>query len=357
MSDLPGNPNMKKAEFAACLTKPVRQSQLLDAIVSAFPQAAVSAGKSGPSEPSAPATNGGPLKILNQDAKILLAEDNEINQEVAREILSIAGCKIDIAENGRLALEAVRKQHYDIVLMDCQMPEMDGFTATKQIRELEKQGGVFARRGTRLPIIALTANAIKGDRELCLETGMDDYLSKPIEPKQLVELINSFLSAATSGQAAPVPSPRVEESPAPGPRPQEAPASVPQEAPEALQESKSTTGSEDSKAPFDIPALLQRCMGKEEFVQRILEKFKVKAVKDLEELEGHVRNTDAQKIAFVSHGLKGTAANLCAEGLRQAALELEQIGKAADFSRVEDSLERVRREIGLCVDFLAKSPL
>jgi Amt family ammonium transporter len=356
MSDLPGNPNMKKAEFAACLTKPVRQSQLLDAIVSAFPQAAVSAGKSGPSEPAAPATNDGPLRILNQDAKILLAEDNEINQEVAREILSIAGCKIDIAENGRLALEAVQKHHYDIVLMDCQMPEMDGFTATKQIRELEKQGGVFARRGTRLPIIALTANAIKGDRELCLDAGMDDYLSKPIEPKQLVELINSFLSAATSGQAAPVPSPRVEGSPAPLPKPQEAPASVPQEAPEALQESKSTTGSEDSKAAIDMPALLQRCMGKEEFVQRILEKFKVKAVKDLEELEGHVRNTDAQKIAFVAHGLKGTAANLCAEGLRQAAFELEQIGKAADFSRVEDSLDRVRREIGLCVEFLAKSP-
>jgi Amt family ammonium transporter len=356
MSDLPGNPNMKKGEFAACLTKPVRQSQLLDAIVSAFPLAAVSAGKNGRGEPSAPVTKDGPLKILNQDAKILLAEDNEINQEVAREILSTAGCKIDIAQNGQLALEAVRKEHYDVVLMDCQMPEMDGFTATKQIRELEKQGEVFARRGTRLPIIALTANAIKGDRELCLDAGMDDYLSKPIEPKQLVQLINSFLSPAASGQAAPVPPPEMKEPPAPLPRTPEAPANVPPEAPEASQENQAADWA-DPKAPFDIPALLQRCMGKEEFAHRILEKFKIKAAQDLQDLESHVRNTDAQKIAFTAHGLKGTAANLCAEGLRQAAFELEQIGKAADFLRVEDSLERVRREIALCVDFLAKSPL
>jgi Amt family ammonium transporter len=346
MSNLPGDPNLKKEEFAACLTKPVRQSELLDVIVSAFPAAAKSGRKSRAGDPSAGATNNGPLKIIYQDAKILLAEDNEINQEVAREILSIAGCNITIAEDGRLALEAVQKEHYDIVLMDCQMPEMDGFTATKQIRELEKQGGVFARYGTRLPIIALTANAIKGDRELCLAAGMDNYLTKPIEPKQLVELINSILSVAPHDKAAPAPLPSTEQ----------APADQEPEAPRAPQEIVSTAP-EDSRSPIDIPALLQRCMGKEDFVQRILQKFKVKALKDLEELEEYVRNTDAQKIAFVAHGLRGTAANLCADGLRQAAFELEQIGKTADFSRVEDSIERVRREIGLCVEFLTKTPL
>src|SRR5208337_1872824 len=91
---------------------------------------------------------------------------------------------------------------------------MDGFTATKQVRELEKQGKVFTSLGTRLPIIALTANAIKGDREVCLDAGMDDYLSKPIEPRQLVAVINSFLSAATTGPAAPAPPPKTEEPPA-----------------------------------------------------------------------------------------------------------------------------------------------
>ena len=131
--------------------------------------------------------------------RVLLAEDNEINQIVASEVLTKSGYRCEVVDNGQKAVAAVQRERFDIVLMDCQMPLLDGFDATRLIREQEAAQGAGCRR---LPIIALTANAMKGDRERCLEAGMDAYASKPINPAELLGTIERLLHAGLDAAKA-----------------------------------------------------------------------------------------------------------------------------------------------------------
>ncbi len=126
--------------------------------------------------------------ITKPNTKVLLAEDNKANQKVVVSILRKAGCEIDVADNGEEAVQKFQENHYDMVLMDCQMPLMDGFEATARIRAMDEPT-------CRIPIIALTAQAMKGDKKRCLTCGMDDYLSKPIERQDLIDLINKYTSS------------------------------------------------------------------------------------------------------------------------------------------------------------------
>jgi osomolarity two-component system sensor histidine kinase NIK1 len=118
---------------------------------------------------------------------ILLAEDNEINQKIIQYSLNNAGFNVDIAQNGQEAIDMYHKNNYDLVLMDVQMPVLDGYEATAHIREME----ATVLNGSRIPIVALTANAMKGDREKCLDAGMDEYLSKPFTPDDLIGIIHT----------------------------------------------------------------------------------------------------------------------------------------------------------------------
>jgi signal transduction histidine kinase/ActR/RegA family two-component response regulator len=128
------------------------------------------------------------------DANVLLVEDNRINQLVARKMLDNLNCQVDCAANGLEAITATSSIQYDVILMDCQMPEMDGYTATEEIRKLEKESG------TRIPIIALTANAMKGDRERCLACGMDDFITKPINIDTLRQTLHKWLDTPEPDQ-------------------------------------------------------------------------------------------------------------------------------------------------------------
>ncbi|MGD0201166.1 MAG: response regulator [Bryobacteraceae bacterium] len=169
--------------IAACLTKPVKQSDLLGTIGRVLSKGATAATPHAPADvPTAP---GPPLRVL-------LAEDNLVNQRLVTRLLELRGHTVDIAGNGRLALTALDRQQYDLVLMDVEMPEMDGLQATAFIREKEKRAG-----GGRLPIAAMTAHAMKGDRERCLEMGMDAYISKPIHAQELYALLESLRAAET----------------------------------------------------------------------------------------------------------------------------------------------------------------
>ena len=175
------------------LTKPFRQSQLYDCLANALNIAVPTA--SGGRQPEV-------KRRLSQDLRILVAEDNAVNQKLLLWLLEKAGCSADVAENGQKAVEALHLRPYDVVLMDWQMPEMDGFDATRAIRNYEMQvaqGGVrpapnssFAlaqSRNGRIPIVALTANVMSGDRQLCLDAGMDAYIAKPVRPEMLLEVI------------------------------------------------------------------------------------------------------------------------------------------------------------------------
>jgi CheY-like chemotaxis protein len=171
---------------SAYLMKPVRQSELHEAIARALG--------------SREQKGGTPLitRYCLQDVRdssahhsVLLVEDNAVNQRLAARLLEKRGHRVAVTANGREALDALEKSAYDLVLMDMQMPEMDGFEATAAIRERERF------KGDHIPIIALTAHAMKGDRERCLAAGMDGYLSKPIRPQELDELLQKYVVRRT----------------------------------------------------------------------------------------------------------------------------------------------------------------
>jgi CheY-like chemotaxis protein len=174
----------REAGFDAYLTKPIRELQVLDAVVSVLGRKReVAADTSVP-----PIITRHTIKERQQDKpRILLAEDNVVNQKVAMLHLRKLGYTAEVVNNGREALEAVEKTRYDLVLMDIQMPEMDGYQATQAIRRLKG-------RQSHIPIVAMTANAMKGDREKCLEAGMDDYMSKPIKVDKLKEKLSAWFS-------------------------------------------------------------------------------------------------------------------------------------------------------------------
>jgi CheY-like chemotaxis protein len=165
-------------EFAAILLKPIRQSALFDMLMGLFASKAGDAAK-----PAAERLALDPEMAARHPLRILLAEDNVVNQKLALRLLSQMGYRADVAANGLEVLQAVKRQPYDVIFMDVQMPEMDGLEATRHLcAEIPT--------GKRPCIIAMTANAMQGDREMCLDAGMDDYLSKPIRVDELVNALS-----------------------------------------------------------------------------------------------------------------------------------------------------------------------
>jgi CheY-like chemotaxis protein len=169
------------------LTSPISPSKLREALLSCQEHRrseGFSPSRSGDADSSA--------AIFNKrfEGRVLVAEDNKVNQELARRLLERLGCKVDLAGNGREAIQLVCSVKYDLIFMDCLMPEVDGLEATREIRR--------RHAGTRCPIIALTANARKEDRQLCLQAGMDDYLSKPVRAEDLAQMLERYLNLSNS---------------------------------------------------------------------------------------------------------------------------------------------------------------
>ncbi|MFZ0255028.1 MAG: response regulator, partial [Gammaproteobacteria bacterium] len=180
------------------LTKPIRRAQLFDAVTNAIANPATKAVRT---TAERAASGGAPLR-----GSVLLAEDNPVNRKVAVRALQNLGLAVEVAENGQAAIEATASSAFDLVLMDCQMPQLDGFEATAAIRAREKAEGT-----PRIPIIAMTALAMRGDRERCLAAGMDDYLSKPFKRDALVALLDHWLSGAIDTKTSPVPNSTAEQ--------------------------------------------------------------------------------------------------------------------------------------------------
>jgi len=301
----------REAGFGDLVTKPLRQSQLLDTVMRQV------VGK----KHVEPRTTSAAQRSRQQsNARILLAEDNEVNQFVARELLARAGYACDVVGDGEKAVEAVTTKPYDLVLMDCQMPLMDGFGATMEIRRREAEAPAPK---TRMPIIALTANALKGDREHCIECGMDDYLSKPLDSRQLIAAIERFLhrqpQLETGSEAA-------GNSPAPM--------------------------SSASEPPIDMKSLQDRCLGDPAFALHMLSLFAEQAPRQMAALSASILEADATRISRLAHGLKGSAANLSADMMSAHASKLEEMGRAAMFDGVQQTMEMLQAEMQRCMDFI-----
>jgi CheY-like chemotaxis protein len=249
--------------------------------------------KQPPEEPA-----GGPswkqlaLTPTRAGARILVAEDISSNREVAIAFLTKLGYRTDMVTNGAEALAAVQSVPYDLVLMDCEMPEMDGYEATRRIRIQETLAG----RG-RIPIVALTAHAISGDKAKCLEAGMDDYLSKPIEPQALaVTLARLLLPSPPSGKR------QGQESPPPHP----------------------------AQGVFDEKDLLGRLMGDRTLAGKLVAKFLHDTPALLLQLEERLEAGDLTETRRRSHGLKGAASTVSAGDLRDIALQMENAALTGD---------------------------
>jgi two-component system, sensor histidine kinase and response regulator len=294
----------RRSGIEAYLTKPVRQSELHDCLATLMG-----------SPPGRDTEDGASLvtrhslreRRLGAGARVLLAEDNEINQRVAAGMLEELGYHVEVAGDGRETLEALSRTPYDAVLMDVQMPEMDGYEATAEIRELE------AGSGRRTPIIAMTANAMQGDREKALDAGMDDYIPKPVKWDDLKAILERWV-------------PRGEGTPAPN------------------------GGDEIAGGGAANPAVLNRDMLEslrrlEEYepgiLSELVETFASSTPSRLADLRAAVAAEDAQGVEDIAHALKGAAGNMGAWRVSEICGQLEAMGGAGEMA--DDAPELLRR--------------
>ena len=237
---------------------------------------------------------------------------------------------VDLACNGVEAVEAVRNRQYDAILMDCQMPEMDGFEATRRIREMERVNLAVDRDTSPVLIVAVTANALKGDRDRCIAAGMDDYISKPLVPDTLVNAIESRLRSGSHMTSA---SECSEESTM---------------VPDGTDDNASLS---PAIAPaFNTEALCQRCLGNVDLIEKVLNQFQADANGLLDQLATLVEANDPGEVAKLAHLLKGMAANLSANELQQAACGLESLAREARLDAGGEVLAQLRSEVEHCLN-------
>jgi signal transduction histidine kinase/DNA-binding response OmpR family regulator/HPt (histidine-containing phosphotransfer) domain-containing protein len=332
---------LRKLGFAECVTKPIMQSSLLDALQLAVAGGVSEKPRQRMGRKDVPQVDAIP-RTAHKGARILLAEDNEINQQVALEVLAHAGYQCDAVGDGRQAVDAIRGTHYDLILMDCQMPEMDGFAATRQIRERERQ---MVQDAIPIPIIALTANAFKGEQERCIAAGMTDYLSKPFDPFQLVRTIEHYLDRVRVPNAVPEAMPASVEAPPEAPKvePTVEPVAEPA-APFVWNNEIEEQTNEELLPVVDFDSLLKRCLGNRELPKKLLQKFHARLPQELTQLAAAVTAGDCAQVSAQAHRLKGAAANLSAEPLREAAAELESLGRAGDLTGADVWVAKISAE-------------
>ncbi len=302
---------LKALGCAGYLLKPVKQQMLHDALFAVL------------GEGSLPLAGIVTRHSLSEQRRfglhVLLAEDNAINQKLAVVLLQKAGYSVDAVDNGLKAMEKVKTEHYNAVLMDVQMPEMDGFEATKQIRHWETP------LSRHIPIIAMTAHAMVGDRERCLEAGMDDYISKPIDPKALFDSLDRWIPGAQllaegAGRAV---------------------------------ETKDHVTIRSEGLPVDFEAALFRFGGDHDFMVEMCKKFAAGLPERLAEIRESVEANDAGKLGRLAHNLKGVALNFSAEPVAEIAAGLEEAVRNENLTDAQNLVEGLDRAIRSLREYLA----
>jgi two-component system, sensor histidine kinase and response regulator len=286
--------------LAGYVTKPVGQSELLDIVSAALGR---TAGRALRKESESDL----PLTPAKRALRILLAEDNVVNQKLAVLLLERRGHSVTVAGNGNEALAALQRQNFDACLMDVQMPELNGLETTAAIRSREN--------GTarHLPIIAMTAHAIKGDRDICLRAGMDAYLSKPVRADELYQAIETLVAGRAAG---------------------------------------ALSSSSLSHPPFDESEFLARMDGSHEVCVQIAEAFLDECPRLMAALGTALKEKDAPELASAAHALKGAIANFTGCTAFQSVVRLEQLAKEADLQLAAEALKRLDGEINMLLQSL-----
>ena len=345
----PGDARMcAELGFSAYLNKPVRGSELYDTLALVM----ADTGRRTPSSliitrHMARENQRRQSTLPRFSGRILLAEDNPVNQQVALGILKKMGLDADTVSNGHEALHALQTLPYDLVFMDVQMPEMDGLEATRELRRRENDAGMLgcwdagiettsSGTGTsvsinsripefqnpRIPVIALTAGAMRQDRERCLEAGMDDYLAKPINPVELAQVLERWLGRERSQES--------------GVRSQE------EKEGGWEREAKERRGEDVVLPVFDRDGFLDRCMGDEDLVREVVALFLDNLPQRIQELQAALDAGDAPAARMAAHTIKGMAANTCAEALRKVAGEIEDAAREGDLDAVRGRMDDIK---------------
>jgi two-component system, sensor histidine kinase and response regulator len=306
----------RQAGVASYLSKPVKQSELFDAIVTAR-RVTSKVGK--------PQVTGCDMRQLPSETEqtrplcVLLVEDNATNQMLAVTLLEKAGHTVETAQNGKEALAALASRCFDVVLMDVQMSEMDGFEATARIRALERS------TGAHIPIVAMTAHAMKGDRQRCLDAGMDGYVSKPVQPKALYEALASSTRSSTDAQ----------------------PMTLTREPADQMVRTQGTTAApaKASAGMLDRAALLARVGGRDDRLYAIIRIFLDESSTLMAELSDAMTGGDASRLKRAAHSLKGAVGIFGAPSVVEAAVRLESSGQADGLSGAGDAYNCLECEI------------
>jgi len=281
--------------FTARVNKPVKQGELGACLADIFGYAAMPGG----SLPEKPGRSI-PPRARRADYRLLVVEDNETNQEVAIGMLQQLGYgSVKVAGDGKQALEALERADFDLVLMDCQLPGMDGYEASRLIRQ-----PATPVRNHQVPIVAMTAHALAGDRQKCIAAGMNDYLSKPIRLDVLERVLEKWLSATAAETV------KLEEQAPLPPRPISA------------------------QAAFDGPDLLERLMGNSDLARRVVSRFLTGMPQQLAALSEALEHADGNSVRLAAHSIQGAAATAGGIELRETARRMEQLGKSGDVAAV-----------------------
>jgi CheY-like chemotaxis protein/HPt (histidine-containing phosphotransfer) domain-containing protein len=307
---------LHQAGFAAWLTKPIRQQQLHDCL-------SLLAGRTSAFKPQEEelVTRHTAREAQRHSVRILLAEDNPVNQAVALAMLQKLGYHADVVANGQEAIEALSRINYDLVLMDCQMPELDGFEATALIRS-----EASAVLNHDVPVIAMTANALAGDRERCIKAGMNEYLSKPVKQKELEQALDRWLATSESG-----PIMQLDAAPA-LPRPDAG----------------------DQLQLFDEQELLDRLDDNHPLLLEITSMASNDLPVRLQQMQQALISEDRAALRQAAHTIKGMAANLAAYRLQQVAGQLEGQAERADFHQLRLMATQVNQQVDTLLELLLK---
>ncbi|MFW6066229.1 MAG: response regulator, partial [Planctomycetota bacterium] len=322
----------KDVGVSAYLTKPVKQSMMLDTIVTVM--------GSDEDESEHDLVTRHSLRENSRKYNVLLAEDNPVNQKLAKRLLEKRGHRVTVACNGREVLENLERseQNFDVILMDVQMPEMSGFEATSAIRSQEEE------TGEHMPIIAMTAHAMKGDREKCIEGGMDNYVSKPISPEALFnamdEVIEQYGRKEDSEEVVPDASEQQESSEA-----DDATANT---------DTESSEGPAMTKEILDIEELKDRIGGDDEIVGEILQVFRENCDESMTAISEALDSGDATRIERSAHALKGALGNIAAHAGYEAALRVEQMGESGDVEGARNAFGELKKRIEELAQLLDK---